>query len=356
MTDSFDVIVDNSYDDQNIGILNGSKVYKTLGAALKDAKAELDRQYVILIKPGRYYEKLVIDKPNIRLMGEDAEKTYLAYDAASGTIKPDGSTYGTTGSASITIICSGFKAENITFENGFDYRANEYKIAADPSKVSGSQAVALKTAPGSDGASFLNCRFLGFQDTLYTDAGTQYFKDCYIEGNVDFIFGAGQALFEDCTIASIGREGSINNGYITAPSTLVSNKYGMIFYNCRLIKANSDTSDHSVALGRPWHPGTTFPDGKYANPNAVGSSVFIDCFMDSHIKSEGWDKMSGKDKDGNTVWFMPDNIEHSRFFEYGSTGPGAVKEPSAQRKFLSAEEAEKFMKVIKNSRISQREI
>ena len=356
MKGKFDCIVDNSYNGVDRNICNGTKVYKTLGAALEDAEIKEGSQYLILIKPGRYYEQLIIDKPNIRLVGEGRDNTILTFDAASGTKKPDGSNYGTTGSASITVTGSDFQAENLTFENGFDYRANEFKIASDPSRISGSQAVALKTAKGSDRASFVKCRFLGFQDTLYTDAGTNYFKDCYIEGNVDFIFGAGQSFFEDCTIASIGRAGSNNNGYVTAPSTLISDKHGFIFYKCRLVKANDKTADNSVALGRPWHPTTAFPDGtRYANPNAVGSSIFINCYMDSHIKPEGWDKMSGKDRDGNTIWFMPDDIEHSRFFEFRSTGPGAAKEPSSRRKLLSEEEAEEFIGIIKNIRNIQKE-
>ncbi len=97
-------------------------------------------------------------------------------------------------------------------------------------------------------------------------------------------------------------------------------------------------ADGSVMLGRPWHPTTNLPDGtRAAEPNAVGSVVFKNCWMDSHIAAKGWDAMSGKDKDGKTILFYP---QDSRLYEYGSTGPGAIK--SETRRQLSDSDANKF--------------
>ena len=74
----------------------------------------------------------------------------------------------------------------------------------------------------------------------------------------------------------------------------------------------------SVALGRPWHPS--------ARPTAVGSAVFVDCWMDDHISAKGWERMSSVDSvSGVRYWFAP---EAARFFEYGSTGPGAIASPT----------------------------
>ena len=179
---------------------------------------------------------------------------------------------------------------------------------------------------------------LGHQDTLYVNAGTHYFEKCYIIGNVDFIFGAGQAVFNDCDIVSHDRGMPGNNGYITAPSTALADPFGFLFVNCRLKKETLAMADNSVTLGRPWHPTTTWADGsRSANLQAVGSVVYKNCWMDAHIGTKGWDAMAGKDKDGKSLWFYP---QDSRFFEYGSTGPGAIK--SETRRVLSATQAQRY--------------
>ncbi len=98
----------------------------------------------------------------------------------------------------------------------------------------GSQAVAVYTR--GDRMKFHNVRFIGNQDTLYANAGTQYFSQCYNEGDVDFIFGGARAVFEDCDIVSVDRGSTTNNGYITAASTNISEPYGFLFINSRLKK------------------------------------------------------------------------------------------------------------------------
>ncbi len=114
--------------------------------------------------------------------------------------------------------------------------------------------------------------------------------------------------------------------------------FGFLFVNCRLKKESPAMADNSVTLGRPWHPTTTWADGsRSANPQAVGSVVYKNCWMDAHISAKGWDAMAGKDKTGEKLWFYP---EDSRFFEFGSTGPGAIK--SEMRRVLSATQAQKY--------------
>jgi pectinesterase len=332
------MIVDASYTGTEGAVVNGVQTYKKIENALNDALANATKPYVIAIKNGRYYEKLTITKPFITLLGESADQTIITHDTCADTKKPDGTTYTTFGSATVSITASNFRAENLTIENSWDYPANAAKADDDPTKVANTQAVALRTDKGNDKALFKNIRLLGYQDTLYVNAGRQYFVKCYIAGNVDFIFGAGQAVFDDCDIISRDRGNSTNNGYITAPSTSISDPYGLLFVNSRLKKETRAMADNSVTLGRPWHPTTTWADGtRSANPNAIGSVVYKDCWMDAHIGAKGWDAMAGKDKDGKPLWFYP---QDARFFEYGSTGPGAVK--SETRRVLSASQAQKY--------------
>ena len=173
---------------------------------------------------------------------------------------------------------SDFRAENITFENSYG---------------TGSQAVAAYV--NTDRVVFRNCRFLGWQDTLFAHGGRQYYRDCYIEGHVDFIFGNGTAVFENCTIHSKGQ------GYVTAQWRLSdSETNGFVFLNCRL--TGSDTGN-GVYLGRPWRP--------------YGRVVFIKCWMGAHIRPEGWDN-----------WRDPAREKTAQFAEYKSSGPGA--NPSAR--------------------------
>jgi pectinesterase len=167
-----------------------------------------------------------------------------------------------------------FWAENITFQN-----------SAGPV----GQAVAIFVS--GDRAVFKNCRFLGFQDTLYTYGkySRQYYENCYIEGTVDFIFGSSTAVFKDCEIRSK------RDAYITAASTPQGRDYGYVFINCKL---TADPGVEKVFLGRPWRP--------YAQ------TVFIHCEMGAHIRPEGWNN-----------WGNVSNEKTAFYAEYGSSGPGA---------------------------------
>ena len=172
---------------------------------------------------------------------------------------------------------------------------------------------------------------MGYQDTLYAESGRTYIADSEIFGHVDFIFGAGNVLFDYTDVISRPRAHPMTfTGYVTAPSTLIEQDYGFTFLNCRLLR-EIGVPNNSVPLGRPWHPTTTFADGRYANPNAIGKSTFINTFMDSHIAQVGWSSMGGTAKDGTRKQFMP--LNDARFSEYGSYGPGAYN--NADRPQLS---------------------
>jgi pectinesterase len=334
----YDAIVDQRFTGAEGEAGGQPGIYRTVQNAVHAAPAEGTQPYRIFIRSGTYYEKLEINKPFIHLIGEKAEETILTYDAVAGKLQEDGTPYGSMGSASVTISGSDFAAEQITFENSFDFPANEAKEDSDPTKLEHTQALALKTVKGNDRARFRSCRFLGYHDTLLVHAGTQYFENCRIAGHVDFIYGAGRAVFERCEIVAMPK---LKNdykdyiGFITGACTPLSENFGILFLNCRLTKGSPDIRDGSMALGRPWHPTTTFPDGtRAADPHAVASVVYMNCEMDSHISVEGWTEMHGWDKDRKIIYFY---AKDSRFAEYGNTGPGAHRSPS--RPQLTDEEA-----------------
>lgn len=228
----------------------------------------------ILVRKGTYKEKIIIpeSKINVSLIGEDG--AILTKDDFANKKNVFGENMGTSGSSSCYIYAPDFYAENITFEN-----------SAGPV----GQAVACFVS--ADRAFFKNCRFLGFQDTLYTYSkeSRQYYEDCYIEGTVDFIFGWSTAVFNRCHIHSK------RDGYVTAPSTDQGKKYGYVFYDCKLTAEPEATK---VYLSRPWRP--------YAQ------AVFIRCEMGKHILPEGWNNW-GKKENEKTVFYA----------EYDSRGEGA---------------------------------
>ena len=127
----YDAIVDCNYTGIEGAIANGVKMFERVASALGDANASS----IIFIRNGHYYEKLDIDKPSITLIGESRDKTILTFDAASGTRKPDGTTFTTWGCASVTVRASDFHAENLTIENGFDFPANAAKASDDPTRT-----------------------------------------------------------------------------------------------------------------------------------------------------------------------------------------------------------------------------
>lgn len=253
------------------------KVQQAIDAVPPFRKAETR----ILVKKGVYREKLTLpaNRTNVTLVGEDVHRTLLTYGDSARTPNAFGEALGTTGSSSFFVFGEGFRARNISFENS----------AGDGRKVG--QAVAVRVS--ADRAVFENCRFLGFQDTLYVqgDQTRQYYKNCYIEGTVDFIFGWATAVFDRCEIYSKGP------GYLTAASTEKERNHGLVFLDCRL---TGDGEDNTVYLGRPWRD--------------HAKTVFIDCYMDRHIKPEGWHD-----------WDRPQARQTAYYAEYNSKGPGAHK-------------------------------
>ena len=312
----------------------GARRHATVADALADAPAAGDRPYRVLIGRGVWREKLTIDRPNVHLVGEDRRTLILSFDVAAGMAGPDGSAWGTPGSASVTVAAPGFAAENLTIRNAFDYVADLAHPQFERIGSNGAQAVALRLAEGADRSRFRNVDLVSHQDTLMADAGLSWFANCRISGSVDFIFGAGRALFEGCELVSRFRPlMQRNHGWVAVPSTPRRQPYGLTFLDCRLTR-EAGVPPASVALGRPWRPARSFPNGRYGDPDAVGAAAFIRCWMDDHITADGWDEMGYPAPDGTRVFLQPTD---ARLAEFGSTGPGAFA--NRRRPWLSARQA-----------------
>ena len=300
--------------------------FASLGAAVAAVEGmDANAPARIRIGPGDFNERVVITRSNLALVGAGREATRLHHDLVAedaGPLHRDG--WGTAGSATLTIAGEDVTITGLTIENDFDYLANDALPGGDPRKIGNSQALAVLLDETSDRVLMRDVALLGYQDTLFAHGGRAVIRDSLIAGNVDFIFGDGQLLIEDSEIRSRPRSGVDDDGwqsYIAAPSTQLDQPVGILFSNCRLTR-EAGVPDASVALARPWHPTTTFADGRYADPRAVGMAVFADCFMDAHIAPAHWTSMAGTARDGTkTDIFRP---QDSRFWETGSTGPGSV--------------------------------
>jgi polygalacturonase len=270
---------------------------------------------LILVAPGTYREVLSIDKPDIQLRSAnpDASKTVVVMDKSAGT------SGGTLHSATVNVTGVNFFAENITFQN--DWNAHHEQLPA------GSQALALLVRGDRD--VFHNVRLLGKQDTLFTGSeectgdgdqrrctpARQYFSDCYIEGNVDFIFGDGKTVFDHCEIRSTPH----SEGFVTAQGKSYADEdSGYVFHACKL---TAYPGVDNVYLGRPWRP--------YA------SVVYLGTEMGAYIQPAGWREWHP----GETH-----SLDTAFYAEGGSTGPGArTSEREPHSKQLTAEEAKKFV-------------
>jgi pectinesterase len=313
----------------------GTPLYRNVGAALTAAKHASAPLWRILVRAGIYHEKLVIDRPGIELMGEGRERTKLVASHYAGETKPGGGTWGTAGSATLSVRASDTTISNLAVENGYDYLANDAKALDDPTRTPHSQAVAVMLDQGADRVLFHHVDLRGYQDTFFANVGRAFLTNCRIAGNVDFIFGAGQALFERCDILMRPRASQMLHpqGFIVAPSTSMKSPLGFLFRRCRLLREHVSVPTASTALGRPWRPTVNRPDGRYGDPDAVGMAVFSECYMDDHILPEGWVAMGTTAKSGGgRVMVEP---ETARFFEFKSDGPGAQR--SAKRRQLTAE-------------------
>ncbi|HMA93778.1 MAG TPA: pectinesterase family protein [Polyangiaceae bacterium] len=260
---------------------DGSGQFSTVQSAVDSIANGSTAHIRINIKAGTYAEKLTIaNRTNLCLVGDGADKTILSYNDSNGSV---GSTYG---SASVWISANDFSAAQLTFRNSYG---------------AGSQAVALRTTGLRQ--QFLNCRLVGYQDTLYVHSGTQYFRKCYVQGNTDYVFGGATAVLQDCEVRNV-QSGSA----VAAPNTASGTAYGIVFLGGQFTAASGVSN---VALARPW--------------GADGAAAFLNATLGGHISAAGFTSMSGN---------SPTN---ARFAEYQSTGAGANASRSAYQ--MTAAEA-----------------
>ena len=253
---------------------DGSAPFKTVQSAIMAVPSgSRENPVVIHIAPGTYKELIYIqhEKSFFKLVGASPTNTVLTFDLYAGITNAEGKPIGTFKTPSTTIDADDFTAENLTFEN-----------SAGPV----GQALAIRV--DGDRAAFRNCRFLGWQDTVFINRGRQYFEHCYIAGHVDFIFGAATAWFEKCEIHAL------RDGYLTAASTPVDVPFGYVFNHCQI------TGEPGVKtfLGRPWR--------------SYASTIFLNCEMSGVVRPVGWND-----------WKKPEAHATIRYAEFNSTGAGA---------------------------------
>ena len=217
----------------------------------------------------------------------------------------DGTKRGTFRSYTVLVDGDKIRFKNCVFEN----------TAGRGCEVG--QALALYL--DGDGIALENCMLKGHQDTLFLaplpdkeiipggftgpkqfterKRRTVYFKNCVIEGGVDFIFGGATAYFDNCEFRSV------EEGYVFAPSTPADVEVGFVCTNCRFTAVDG-VAMASCYIARPWR--------NHAYVKIEG------CYLGEHINPAGFDD-----------WGKADAHSTVRFFEINSYGPGAVGERPA---------------------------
>ena len=289
-------------------ITAGTTEYATLQAAV-DALPAAGGE--ILLAPGTYREKVNIAQAGVRLRGTGRVPgdVLIVWGDAHATVG------GTVKSATLSATGDDFRAENLTIRNDYTWQSNE-----------GSQAVAL--AVTGDRAVFDRVRLLGAQDTLYAASrkcaaepcpvSRQYFRDCYIEGHVDFIFGDANAFFDHCEIHALAHPEIM----LTAHSrTAPEQEKAYVFDHCRITAA---PGAGTIYLGRPWRD--------YARV------IFMNTQMDAAVHPEGWREWTP----GST-----ERLKTAYYAEYRPRGPHAsVKQREPLSHQLTAAEAKRWQKKV----------
>lgn len=308
---------------------DGSGDFTSIQAAINAAPTGRTTPYKIYIRKGKYIEAVNIptNKPFIQLVGESLSETIISYDNYSGKPNPAGGTYGTSTCGTLIINAPDVMLMNLSVENSVAYGKDAN--ATPPAPGDGPQAVAVYTT--SDRVVFFNCRFNGGQDTYYGGniEGTRaYLKNCYIDGNTDFLFGSSTIIFDTCIIYPRTRLDGGNGGYITAVNTKQVSGYGYVFRDCKITK-NRGTTFYS--LGRPWQNDASTADASKSH-NKV---AFLNTAMGSSINATGW-----------STWDAGTNTSYITYAEYNSKKydgtPVDVSNRVPWSKQLTASEAAKY--------------
>lgn len=340
--------VSDLYVGDNSKANNYTTVKDALVAASGMNPTSEAQRITIHIAPGTYRAQLKITTPYISLVNTDpskqvkitwyygfgynyysvgADSFYNADNAFDKYSKGNVSNGVWGGSVYLTSTATAFRAENIMFENSFNKYVTQEELDDGisicrnfPQSVSGSllertstsQDVASKVQTEraaamiieANNVEFNNCSFIGSQDTLYTASlGTNgnYYRNCFIEGNTDYIFGDGNSIFDNCTLNFCGYSDSASAGYITAAKDTAT--YGYLFRNCT-VTANNNNKQTAGFFGRPWGPKAKVT---FQNTKLQSSSI---------IDPAGWTSMSGA---------TPQN---ANFAEYNTTYNAAAVDVS----------------------------
>ena len=299
--------------------------YATVRAAL-DAAPKDGSRYTIAIGETTLREKVTIDRANTLIYGL-SPNSRITWDDYSGRTDPanPSTTLGTRRTATVTIAAPDVTIRNLAIVNTFDYLGQIGLADGDPNKVHDTQALALAVSGRADRIIIKNVRLDGWQDTLFVDCGKTYIGDSRISGSVDFIFGAGTVALERCEVVSRYMPGKPGQGYVCAPSTLKETPYGFVFFDCRLTHEGEPFPDGSTALARPWRPTTSFPDGRYGNPDVQSACLYLRCALGDHIAVKGFDHMSYNTRDGAKAFNEP---QDARFFIFDCNGKAVAGMPA----------------------------
>lgn len=254
----------------------GTGNFRTVQAAVNSVPSGNNQRIVIQIEEGVYQEKVKIPR----------KKPYITFQGAAGgkgqtvlTWHDNAKSAGTTlKSASVTVMSDGFIARDVTFSNTAPYpRSGSRNMQAVAFQVSG------------DKAAFYNCRFLGTQDTLYDHKGRHYFRNCFVQGSVDFIFGGGLSLYENCQLRAIAK---VYGSFTAQKRKSPQEESGFSFVNCKLWGSGV------LYLGRAWGP--------------YSRVVFVSSYIDAQIVPSGWYN-----------WGDPSRERTVFYGQYNCGGPGA---------------------------------
>ena len=332
--DAYQVMVDQSYTGVIGAVENGYNMFTTVQQALDFlASSEAGKRKIMIIEEGLYTEKIEITIPNLHIKGVGADKVIIEWDSLYGIKDAGGFSQITDSTQTVAVrdTATGVTIEGVTISNYWNTqeRMDEAGLAIE-------RGLALLVQ--ADRFIMRDSRLLGIQDTLELFTGRQYFENVFISGYTDFIFGTNNTtLFKGCTIHVIDttKDDSGTAGYLTAFKG--SNKgasdaitYGAIFYQCSFT-ADEGVTAGKTAIGRTW--------GAYAAVAVIESDI------GGHISLDGYDSSNNKNKRYISMNGIHPTDETVQFVEYGNTGAGAITEPVAGMRMLTAEEAALYIDI-----------
>ncbi|OEL16263.1 Pectinesterase QRT1 [Dichanthelium oligosanthes] len=254
---------------------DGKGKFRTITEAIKAVPEKNKKRVILDIRPGTYKEKVLVPylKPFITFLGNPKNPPVIMWNDTAATHGKDGSPVGTVGSATVAVESDYFLASGIIFRKG-------------------GQAVALRVFGTK--AAFYNCTIDGGQDTLYDHSGLHYFKSCVIQGSVDFIFGFGRSLYEDCAIVSVTKQVAVLTAQQRTKSIAGAIESGFSFLRCRVSGAGQ------IYLGRAWGDSSRV--------------VYSYTDMGKEVVPVGWDGWNIQAPERSGVYYG----------EYRCSGPGAL--------------------------------